>query len=100
MPGYLVGEAGILLVAQLLEPAAETADLLERAIRRNAGNETNELLWGAPGTMLAALAMHGSTAEQRWADAWRHQRRRAVGAVAPCPRAEVPPLDAAAVRRD
>jgi hypothetical protein len=70
-PGYLVGEAGILLAAQFLEPDAAGADLLEQAIRRNAGNETNELLWGAPGTMLAALAMHGATGEPRWADAWR-----------------------------
>jgi hypothetical protein len=70
-PGYLAGEAGILLVAQCLEPDAAGADRLEQTILHNAGNETNELLWGAPGTMLAALAMHAATGEQRWADAWR-----------------------------
>jgi hypothetical protein len=70
-PGYLAGEAGILLVAQCLEPDAAGADRLEQAILRNAGNETNELLWGAPGTMLAALAMHAATGEARWTDAWR-----------------------------
>ena len=68
-PGYLGGEAGILLVAHPREPGA--ADLLEQVVLRNAGNPTNELLWGAPGTMLAALAMHRATGEPRWADAWR-----------------------------
>ena len=72
--------------------------LLEAAIRGNAGNETNELMWGAPGTMLAALAMHGG-------------RRRSAG---PTPGARAPTsfgragcrtrkrraiLDAAAVRQ-
>jgi hypothetical protein len=67
--GYLGGEAGILLVAHPHEPGA--ADLLETVVRGNALNATNELLWGAPGTMLAARAMHAATGEPRWADAWR-----------------------------
>jgi hypothetical protein len=69
VPGYLVGEAGILLVAQRFE--AGDANALKQAIVRNAGNETNELMWGASGTMLAALAMHSATGEERWADGWR-----------------------------
>ena len=28
-------------------------------------------MWGSPGTMLAAHAMHGWTGEERWAEAWR-----------------------------
>lgn len=28
-------------------------------------------MWGAPGTLLAAQAMHEWTGEQRWADAWQ-----------------------------
>lgn len=70
VPGYWFGEAGILLVSQLLDPESATADRLEAVIRRNAGNESNELMWGAPGTMLVALAMHRRGGEQRWADAW------------------------------
>jgi hypothetical protein len=46
------------------------ADRLEGAIVANAGNETNELLWGAPGTMLVAQGMLTATGEQRWAEAW------------------------------
>ena len=71
VPGFLMGEAGILFAARRLAPAAAPVDALERAVRGNAGNETNELLWGAPGTMLVAQAMLAATGDERWADAWR-----------------------------
>jgi hypothetical protein len=71
VPSYLCGQAGILLVSYLLEAAGETADELARAIADNRDNETNELLWGSPGTMLAALAMHRVTGDERWAQLWR-----------------------------
>ena len=71
VPGYLCGESGILLVSYLLEPSPETASELARAIGENHENETNELLWGSPGTMLAALAMRRETGEERWAELWR-----------------------------
>jgi len=66
-----VGEAGILLVAWRLEPAPGLADALHARVRENAHNDVNELMWGAPGTMLAARAMHGWTGDERWSDAWR-----------------------------
>lgn len=69
-PSYLGGEAGILLVSQLVDPGCGDLDALEAAIRRNAEHPSNELLWGAPGTMLAAQAMHALTGERRWAEAW------------------------------
>ena len=40
-------------------------------VRENVGNEAVEIMWGAPGTMLAAQAMLESTGRRRWADAWR-----------------------------
>ncbi len=46
------------------------ADRLFELIVANARNESNELSWGSPGTMLAARAMHAWTGEQRWLDAW------------------------------
>ena len=70
-PSLLVGRAGILLVAWLLQPSAETADLLALEIAANVGNETNELLWGSPGTMLAAAAMIERGGEERFAELWR-----------------------------
>jgi Lanthionine synthetase C-like protein len=71
VPGFLMGEAGILLAAHGLAPRAASTAALERAVVSNAGNETNELMWGAPGTMLVAQSMLAATGERRWADAWR-----------------------------
>jgi lantibiotic modifying enzyme len=67
----LSGETGILLAAWLLDPSDEWADELHRLVRANVANQTNELMWGSPGTMLTARAMHALTGEQRWASAWR-----------------------------
>ena len=68
-PSLLMGRAGILLVSWLLQPSPETADLLVLEIAANVGNETNELLWGSPGTMFAAAAMI-ERGEDRFADLW------------------------------
>jgi hypothetical protein len=65
------GESGVLLVAWRLEPSPALADDLLARVRENAHNETNELMWGAPGTMLAARAMSDSTGDARWSEAWR-----------------------------
>ena len=65
-----VGETGILLVAWRLAPADELADDLERLIRANVDNEANEVMWGSPGTMIAAYAMLEWTGEERWRRAW------------------------------
>jgi hypothetical protein len=70
VPGYWPGEAGILLVAQLLAPSEPRADLLLRAIDANTNNESNELMWGSPGTMLVARSLYESTGDVRWAEAW------------------------------
>jgi hypothetical protein len=70
-PSLLLGRAGILLVSWLLRPSAETADLLALEIAANVGNETNELLWGSPGTMFAAAAMIERGGEERFAELWR-----------------------------
>jgi len=70
MPSLWVGEAGVLLVAETLAPGSGRAELLADAVRRNARNETLELLWGAAGTMLAAREMHRRTGEERWAEIW------------------------------
>ncbi len=67
----LCGEAGLLLVNWRLTPRDDLADRLLQRVRENRDNEFEELLWGSPGTMLIAHAMHGWTGEQPWADAWR-----------------------------
>ena len=65
------GETGILLVAYKLAPRSELADDLYARVRENWNSETNELMSGSPGTMLAAKAMLDWTGDERWADAWR-----------------------------
>jgi len=69
--GLLCSETGILLVAWRLQPDGALADDLLELVRRNVGNETNELIWGVPGTLLAARAMAAWTGEQRWRAAVR-----------------------------
>ena len=71
----LTGWSGILLVAHRLAPSAANADLLADAIAANVEHPSNELLLGAPGTMLAARAMHARTGEERFADLWRASAR-------------------------
>jgi hypothetical protein len=67
----LRGETGPLLVAFRLAPAAELADDLHALVRANVANPTDDVMWGAPGTLLAALAMGEWTGEARWEEAAR-----------------------------
>ncbi len=71
----LVGSSGILLVAHRLAPSAATANALAEAIAANAEHPSNELLLGAPGTLLAARAMHARTGEPRFAELARASGR-------------------------
>jgi hypothetical protein len=68
--GLLGGEAGILAVAWQLTRDAALADTLLERVTENAENDANEIMWGAPGTMLAAHAMHTWTGDERWREAW------------------------------
>jgi len=71
VPSLWIGEAGILLVAHRLSPDVAYERQLMSAVQRNIDNPTWELMWGSPGTMLAADFMHERTADEAWADAWR-----------------------------
>jgi lantibiotic modifying enzyme len=74
----LTGESGILMTAWLIEPTPERADRLHDRVRENARNEAIEVMWGAPGTMLAAAELHRRTGEERWADAWRESAQNVL----------------------
>jgi hypothetical protein len=76
VPSLWMGEAGILLVAHRLAPAPWMEERLLACVLANADNPTRELMWGAPGTMLAARVMYERTGGQPWADAWRESARR------------------------
>lgn len=72
---YLMGETGIRLLIQRLQPDAENGAHLEELIRGNLHHPARELMWGAPGTLLAALFLHGHTGEERWAVLFRETSR-------------------------
>ncbi len=61
-----MGETGIRLVLHRLSPSPANADRLAELIAGNAEDERREVMWGSPGTMLAAEAMHELTGEPRW----------------------------------
>ena len=67
----LCGETGPLLVAFRLASDPALADDLHALVRDNVTNPTDDVMWGAPGTLLAALAMGEWTAEPRWEEAAR-----------------------------
>jgi hypothetical protein len=65
----LSGETGILVVASRLAPSRGLANALYARVRANVGNEANEVMWGAPGTLIAARLMLEWTGEERWRSA-------------------------------
>jgi hypothetical protein len=71
VPSLWMGESGILLVAHRLAPTVEQEERLLACIEANVANPSWELMWGSPGTMLAAQVLHDRTGADRWSDAWR-----------------------------
>jgi hypothetical protein len=66
-PGALLsGELGAALVAFRLTSDPALADDVHALVRGNVDNPTDDISWGAPGTLLAALAMGEWTKEHRW----------------------------------
>jgi len=67
-----LGETGILLVCRRLGLDVDTE--LEARIRANVANETEELFWGTPGTLLAAVHARLDAAARESADALASRR--------------------------
>lgn len=66
VPSYFLGESSVLLPWWRMTGSSEAADRLYASVESNIGNPTNEMLWAAPGTMLAAWHLWQATAEERW----------------------------------
>jgi hypothetical protein len=73
---YMMGDTGILLLSFWLNRAHHTAQRLEKLIATNVDNPTRELMWGSPGTLLAALFLHQRNGEALWADLFRITARK------------------------
>ena len=72
---YLIGETAVLMYRYGRAPTASDAERLAAIIAGNVDHPSRELMWGAPGTMLAALFLHRRTGEERWADLFRTSAR-------------------------
>jgi len=68
---YLMGDVPWLLLDYGLRPGDAALDRLESLIESNVDHPARELMWGAPGTMLAALFLHERTGDARWARLFR-----------------------------
>ena len=69
--GLLIADCGILLLGARLGSPAHMAEQMAGAIDANQANPALELMWGSPGTMLAALLMHEWTGDSAWTDRFR-----------------------------
>jgi lantibiotic modifying enzyme len=67
--GLLSGETGILLVVHELTGDEEIADDLYERVRENEASEAEDVMWGTPGTLVAARAMLERTGDERWREA-------------------------------
>jgi lanthionine synthetase-like protein len=70
--GLLTGETGILLVCCTLGQRLEND--LQARIRANLANEAEDLMWGTPGTLVAAAAMGWDDLARESADALASRR--------------------------
>jgi Lanthionine synthetase C-like protein len=69
---WLMGDTPILMLAQALAPTPEHADELAALIAGNIDHPARELMWGAPGTLLAALFLHErDEGDVRWGGLFR-----------------------------
>jgi hypothetical protein len=84
----LMGRAGLLMLHYRLAPSAAIADRLHASIAANASHPSLELLWGTPGTMHAALAMHEWTGDERWAALFRNDARSLAASFVRVPEAD------------
>jgi hypothetical protein len=72
----LFGDMGTALVAMRLAPTPALADLVYTRAEANTELPIRELMWGMPGSMLAAVHMAGMTGESRWRSLFETQAAR------------------------
>lgn len=68
---YLMGETPIRMLEHGAHATAAAADRLAELISGNLDHPARELMWGSPGTLLAALFLHERTGDARWAELFR-----------------------------
>lgn len=66
-PSYLMGDAGLLLLQWQRSRDPAVAQRLFETVQGNAQHPSLEVLWGSPGTLMAAIFMAETSGEPRWA---------------------------------
>jgi hypothetical protein len=77
----LMSDLGPMLLAMRLRPDAALADRIHARLSDNNDLPLLELMWGTPGSMLACLFMHTMTGDVRFAELFRTQAARLLGAL-------------------
>ncbi len=85
----LIGDMGAALPAMRLAPTSSMADLVHGRALANMGLPIRELMWGMPGSMLAAIHMAGMTGEPRWRGLFEMQAARLLGALEDTPQGQL-----------
>jgi hypothetical protein len=73
---FKTNSPGTALVAMRLAPTAALADLIHTRAEANTELPIRELMWGMPGSMLAAVHMAEMTGEARWRSLFETQAAR------------------------
>lgn len=68
---FLMGDTPIRMMALARASDAGHAQVLQALIAGNIDHPARELMWGAPGTLLAALFLHERTGDAAWAELFR-----------------------------
>jgi hypothetical protein len=68
---FMMGDTPIQMMAFGEAPTEELESALATLIAGNLDHPARELMWGSPGTLLAALFLYERTGKQRWADLYR-----------------------------
>lgn len=76
---YLMGDTPILMMALEHSPTPALEAELAALIEGNVDHPTRELMWGAPGTLLAALFLFERTGSPRWAHLFQHTAQHLWG---------------------
>jgi Lanthionine synthetase C-like protein len=76
LASLLMGDTGVMLLSYWLTPDNNKAARLEELIAGNLDHPARELMWGAPGTLLAALFLHQRTGEAHWAELYAVTARK------------------------
>jgi lantibiotic modifying enzyme len=73
---WMQGDLPFEMMAWAHAPTAIRADAIAALVEGNIDHPARELMWGSPGSLLAALEMHRATGDARWAALFRRIAQR------------------------